>query len=78
VKNSSQFLRSLEGSKSLCFHRRPPKVSKKQAEASAYRSRAKDSAGWPLIMTEMGVVREPSKSTGTWNQEANGFGLASF
>lgn len=63
VKNSSQFFRSLEGSKSLCFHRRPPKVSKKQAEASAYRSRAKDSAGWPLIMTEMGVVREPSKST---------------
>lgn len=53
-------------------------MSKKQAEASAYRSRAKDSAGWPLIVTEMGVVREPSKSTGTWNQEANGFGLASF
>ena len=76
--NSSQFLRSLEGSKSLSFHRWPPKLSKKQAEASAYRSRAKDSAGWPLIVTEMGVVTEPSKSIGTWNQEANGFGLASF
>eukprot|EP00434_Breviolum_minutum_P001922 symbB.v1.2.001701.t1/scaffold93.1/size335462/16 len=53
-------------------------IAQMQAEASAYRSRAKDSAGWPLIVTEMGVVTEPSKSIGTWNQEANGFGLASF